>query len=127
VSVTEALERRIGERLLLYAGMVLVVFAVGFFLRYAFEHDWLSPAVRVALGTSAGIAFAAGGHRLARRGYEQYGLFLCGGGFALLFLSVYAAFAIYALIGQGVAFGASSLSRARPRLSPTGTFHCRWR
>ena len=106
VSATEALERRIGERLLLYAGMVLVVFAVGFFLRYAFEHDWLSPAVRVALGTSAGIAFAAGGHWLARRGYEQYGLFLCGGGFALLFLSVYAAFAIYALIGQGVAFGA---------------------
>jgi uncharacterized membrane protein len=103
-SDTGALERRIGERLLLYAGMVLVVFAVGFFLRYAFEHQWLSPAVRVALGLLGGMAFVIGGQRLARSGYEQYGLFLIGGGFALLFLAVYAAFGIYALIGQTPAF-----------------------
>ena len=111
-SATELLERRIGERLLLYAGMVLVVFAVGFFLRYAFEHDWLSPAVRVALGVGAGVAFVAGGHRLARRGYEQYGLFLCGGGFALLFLSVYAAFAILRSSGRAWPLPPSSLSAA---------------
>ena len=36
--------------------------------------------------------------------YEQYGLFITGGGFAVLFLSVYAAFAIYGLIGQLPAF-----------------------
>jgi uncharacterized membrane protein len=98
------LERQIGERLLLYAGMVLVVLAAGFFLRFAFEREWLSPTVRVALGILAGVGFVAGGHRLAQRGYEQYGLFLCGGGFALLFLSTYAAFAIYGLIGQLPAF-----------------------
>jgi uncharacterized membrane protein len=99
-----SLERRIGERLLLYAGMVLVVFAVGFFLRYAFEHDWVSPAVRVSLGLAGGLALVAGGARLVRGGYEQYGLFITGGGFAVLFLSIYAAFAIYALIGQTPAF-----------------------
>jgi uncharacterized membrane protein len=98
------LERRIGERLLLYAGMVLVVFAVGFFLRYAFEHDWISPAMRVSLGLVGGVALISGGYRLVRAGYEQYGLFIIGGGFAVLFLSVYAAFAIYALIGQVPAF-----------------------
>ena len=99
-----SLERRIGERLLLYAGMVLVVFAVGFFLRYAFEHDWVSPAMRVSLGLVGGVALVAGGYRLVRAGYEQYGLFITGGGFAVLFLSIYAAFAIYALIGQTPAF-----------------------
>ena len=99
-----SLERHIGERLLLYAGMVLVVFAVGFFLRYAFEHEWVSPAMRVAIGFAGGAALVAGGYRLHRIGYHQYGLFVAGGGFAVLFLSVYAAFAIYALIGQLPAF-----------------------
>lgn len=84
--------------------MVLVVFAVGFFLRYAFEHDWVSPAVRVAIGLAGGAALVAGGSRLVRAGYEQYGLFITGGGFAVLFLSIYAAFAIYGLIGQTPAF-----------------------
>lgn len=84
--------------------MVLVVFAVGFFLRYAFEHDWVSPAMRVSIGFAGGVALVAGGYRLHRAGYHQYGLFIAGGGFAVLFLSVYAAFAIYALIGQGPAF-----------------------
>ena len=33
----ELLERRIGERLLLYAGMLVLVLGVAFFLRYSFE------------------------------------------------------------------------------------------
>jgi uncharacterized membrane protein len=95
----EQLERRIGERLLLYAGMLVLVLGVAFFLRYSFERDWMSPAVRVALGAASGVALVAAGRGLARRGFRQYGLFLSGGGFAVLFLSVYASFAFYELIG----------------------------
>ena len=42
------LEERIGGRWLQHAGMVVLVLGVAFFLRYAFDHEWLSPAVRVA-------------------------------------------------------------------------------
>jgi uncharacterized membrane protein len=100
----ETLESRIGERLLLYAGMIVVVLGVAFFLRYAFEHDWVSPLVRVLLGAAAGVSFMAGGRALAARGYRQYGLFVSGGGLAIVFLSIYAAHAFYALLPQAPAF-----------------------
>lgn len=100
----DTLERRIGERLFLYLGMVVVVLGMAFFLRYAFEHDWISPAVRVALGLAGGIGFIAAGRALFARDYQQYGLFLTGGGIAILFLSFYAAYAFYGLIGPLSAF-----------------------
>jgi uncharacterized membrane protein len=99
-----SIERSIGERYLLYAGMIVLVLAVASFLRYAFEQQWLSPVVRVMTGAVAGLGLAIGGRLLARAGYRPYGLFLSGGGLVMLFLSVYAAFAFYALIGQSTTF-----------------------
>jgi uncharacterized membrane protein len=99
----ETLEGRIGGRLLLYAGMIVLVLGVAFFLRYAFEHDWMSPAVRVTLGALAGIAIAVFGYRIADR-YRTYGLFLCGGGLALLYLSIYGAISLYGLLPEAMAF-----------------------
>ena len=93
----ETLETRIGGRLLLYAGMLVLVLGLAFFLRYAFEREWMSPPVRVALGVIAGVGMAAGGYRLAAT-YRNYGLFLSGGGIAILYLSVYAALNLYGLI-----------------------------
>jgi uncharacterized membrane protein len=99
----ETLEGRIGGRLLLYAGMIVLVLGVAFFLRYAFEHDWMSPAVRVTLGVLAGSAIALFGYKIADR-YRTYGLFLCGGGIALLYLSIYAAVSLYGLVPEVIAF-----------------------
>src|SRR4030095_11719611 len=70
-----------------------------------FEHEWLSPAVRVTLGIVAGISMVAGGVRLASRS-RAYGLLLAGGGIAALYLSLYAALNLYALIGPQLAFTA---------------------
>jgi uncharacterized membrane protein len=99
----EALEAEIGGRLLQYAGMVVLVLGVAFFLRYAFEHRWMSPVVRVTLGVVLGVVMAAGGLRISQR-YRAYGLFLAGGGVAVLYLSVYAGLNLYFLFGQQVAF-----------------------
>lgn len=99
----ETLEAQIGGRLLQYAGMIVLVLGVAFFLRYAFEHQWMSPAVRVGLGALVGVGMAAGGLRLARD-YRAYGLFLCGGGIAVLYLSVYAGLNLYFFFGQQLAF-----------------------
>ena len=97
------LEERIGGRWLQNAGLIVLLLGIAFFLRYAFEHAWLSPPVRVALGIVAGIGLAWGGVRLAAR-YRSYGLLLAGGGIAVLYLSFYAALNLYALFGPQVAF-----------------------
>lgn len=98
------LEERIGGRWLQHAGLIVLLLGVAFFLRYAFEHEWLSPAVRIALGIIAGISMAWGGVRLAMR-YRAYGLLLSGGGIAVLYLSLYAGLNLYALYGPQLAFG----------------------
>ena len=50
------------------------------------------------------MALVAGGLRLGRAGYAAYGQVLTGGGLAVLYLSVYAAFGFYGLIGSMTAF-----------------------
>ncbi len=97
------LEGRIGGRWLQHAGMIVLVLGVAFFLRYAFDHEWLSPVVRVVLGAFVGVGMAAGGLRLSRQS-RAYGLFLSGGGVAVLYLSVYAGLNLYDLFGPELAF-----------------------
>ena len=97
------LEERIGGRWLQHAGMIVLVLGIAFFLRYAFDHEWLSPVVRVVLGAFVGVGMAAGGLRLSRK-YRAYGLFLSGGGIAVLYLSVYAGLNLYYLFEPELAF-----------------------
>jgi uncharacterized membrane protein len=98
------LEERIGGRWLQHAGLIVLLLGIAFFLRYAFEREWLSPAIRVGLGVAAGIGMTWGGVRLAAR-YRNYGLLLAGGGIAALYLSFYAGLNLYALFGPQAAFG----------------------
>jgi uncharacterized membrane protein len=97
------LEERIGGRWLQHAGLIVLLLGIAFFLRYAFEHEWLSPAIRVGLGVVGGMGMAWGGVRLATR-YRNYGLLLAGGGIAVLYLSVYAGLNLYSLFGPQPAF-----------------------
>ena len=101
----ESLESRIGGHWLLYVGTAALVLGIGFFVKYAFDNDWINATGRVLIGAAAGIAMAAGGHRIARRGYPLYGQIVVGGGFAALYISVFAALSFYALIGRPAAFG----------------------
>jgi uncharacterized membrane protein len=100
---TVDLEADIGGRWLQHAGLIVLVLGVAFFLRYAFDRQWLSPSVRVALGGLAGAAMAAGGLQLSRT-YRAYGLLTSGAGAAVLYLSVYAGLNLYFLFGPTLAF-----------------------
>lgn len=99
-----SLEDAIGGRLMLWVGAVVLVLGVGFFLKYAFDNAWITEPMRVALGLLAGGALIAAGVRFQSRGYRAYGQILAGGGLAVLYLAVYAAFSFYALIGRTPAF-----------------------
>lgn len=99
-----SLEERIGGRWLLYAGVVAIFLAAAFFVKYAFENAWVTPTLRVVIGTLAGLTLAAGGRHFAARGYALYGQMLAGAGAAILYLSIYAALNVYGLIGPLPAF-----------------------
>ena len=101
----ESLESRIGGRWLLYIGTAALVLGIGFFVKYAFDNNWVGATGRVLIGAAAGLAMVAGGHRFARRGYTLYGQIVAGGGFAALYISVFAALSFYGLIGRPAAFG----------------------
>jgi uncharacterized membrane protein len=105
-SETEMLvEQWIGSRALGWIAVVLLVFAVGFFLRYIFENDLIGPLGRVGIGLGLGLALCASGLRYHRRGWWIFAQFLTAGGIVLLYLSTYASFGYYNLLPREPAAG----------------------
>ena len=98
------LESLIGGSVFSWLGILAAVFAVAFALKLAFDNDWISPTVRVALGALAGLGLLAVGERLRRKGLRPYAYVLSGGGVLILYLSVYAAYDFYRLLAQPFAF-----------------------
>jgi uncharacterized membrane protein len=41
---------QIGQRWLLVGGITMTILGIGFFLKYAFEQNWVGPVGRVLLG-----------------------------------------------------------------------------
>lgn len=95
-----SLEMLIGQKALGWAAVVVLLFATAFFLRYAFENNWLGPLGRVALGQLGGIALAVGGWRFWRRGGTVFGQMLSAAGVTLMYLTTFAAFGFYHLLSQ---------------------------
>ncbi len=104
VRVGGSLETEIGGRWLLYIGMAALVFGVGFFVKYAFDNQWITETMRVVLGAIFGLVMVIAGRRFAAKGYELYGQVIAGGGFAAMYLSAWAALNLYGLISRPVAF-----------------------
>lgn len=100
----EEWEALIGGKLLNRIGALALVIGIGFFLKYAFDNNWLSETVRVVLGAVAGVLLLAGAARSRKSGLLIFAQGLVGAGIAILYLSVYASFNYYSLVTQPVAF-----------------------
>jgi uncharacterized membrane protein len=98
------LEALIAGRWLNRIGIVAIMLAAAFFLKYAFDNEWVGPIGRVAIGLVAGTGLMIASQWFLGRGYEYFseGIAALGGG--VLFLSLYAAWDFYKLIPQGAAF-----------------------
>jgi uncharacterized membrane protein len=90
----------IGRRGLGWLAVVVLLFAVAFFLRYAFENRWIGPLGRVATGVVGGAALVVGGWRYYRRDWRIFGQMLTAAGLVVLYLATYASFGFYRLIPQ---------------------------
>ena len=98
------IESLIGGSWFNWIGIIAVTFGVAFFLKLAFDNQWIGPGARVMLGAAAGLALLFVGERLRRRGLRSYAFVLSGGGVLILYLSDYAAYNFYQLVPQPVAF-----------------------
>jgi uncharacterized membrane protein len=98
------LEQLIGGSLFNWLGIIAVSLTVGFFLKYAFDNDWIGQRGQVLLGALAGTGILFAAEQLRARGYRSYAYVLSGGGILILYLTVYAARVFYDLIGVLPAF-----------------------
>jgi uncharacterized membrane protein len=94
-----SLENAIGTRWIGRIGMLAILFGVAFFLKYSFDNKLIGETGRVMLGIFCGAAFIGMGEYLQNKKHlGLYGQLLSGGGLAVLYLALYAAFALYHLI-----------------------------
>ena len=98
------LETLIAGRWLNRVGIVALLLAASFFLKYAFDNDWVGPSGRVALGLFSGTALLVFSQWLLRRGYGYFSGGIAGLAAGVLYLSLYAAWSFYQLVPQPVAF-----------------------
>jgi len=98
------LESRIGSHWLNRIGISAVLIGVSYFLKFAFDNNWIGPAGRVAIGLLAGIAVVIWSESFRRRGYRIFSYSLKAVGIGILYLSLYAAFQVYSLVPSGVTF-----------------------
>lgn len=100
----EEWEALIGGKLLNRIGALALIIGVGFFLKYAFDNNWINETSRVLLGGAAGVALLFLAARAHSKGFEIFSQGLVGAGIAILYLSVFASFNFYSLVSQPVAF-----------------------
>ncbi|NIM05305.1 MAG: DUF2339 domain-containing protein [Armatimonadetes bacterium] len=103
---TRDLESILGANWLSKVGVAAIGLAAAFFLKYAFDSGWIGPTARVAIGlTAAGVLLGLAQYLLTKPVYRNYAQVLASGGIVILFLSIWAAYGLYHLIGFGTAFG----------------------
>ncbi|UCB43634.1 MAG: DUF2339 domain-containing protein [Dehalococcoidales bacterium] len=90
-------EQILGGSWLARIGVLAIIIGVGFFLKYAFDQNWLGPTARVILGVVAGLIMIGGGHYWGKK-YPTFAQAISGGGIALLYLSVFAAYTMFGLV-----------------------------
>lgn len=98
------LESLIGGSWFNWIGIIAVTLGVGFFLKLAFDKEWIGPSGRVSFAALGGVSLLYVAERLRGRGLKSYAYILSGGGILILYLSGYAAYEFYHLIGQPFAF-----------------------
>ncbi|MGO8795616.1 MAG: DUF2339 domain-containing protein [Candidatus Sulfotelmatobacter sp.] len=98
------LESRIGSHWLNRIGIAALLIGVSYFLKFAFDNNWIGPAGRVTIGLLVGIGLVVWSERFRAKGYQAFSYSLKAVGIGALYLSLWAAFQVYSLIPSGVAF-----------------------
>lgn len=100
----EGLEAAIGGTWLNRIGIVAFLFGVAFFLKYAFDNQWIGPTGRIMIGFLTGVILLTMGELYQNRNYRVFAQGITGCGITTLYLTAYAALHFYQLIPMEIAF-----------------------
>jgi uncharacterized membrane protein len=92
-----SLESRIGAQLLNRIGILAVLIGVAWFLKLAFDRNWIGPPVRVWIGLGAAAALAVWSERFRRQGFPAFSFSLKALGTSIAYLSLWAASSVFHL------------------------------
>jgi uncharacterized membrane protein len=98
------LEKKIGQYWLNRIGIVAMLIGVSYFIKYAFDNNWVGPGGRIAIGLLVGIGLVLWSERFRKRGYAAFSYSLKAVGIGTVYLSLWGAFQIYHLIPAAAAF-----------------------
>ncbi len=98
-----SLEENIAGNWFMRIGITALILGISFFLKYAFDNNWIGETGRVLIGILIGLGMLGIGEKTIRK-YAAYGQAISGAGVAVLYLSIFSAFNYYHLINSFVAF-----------------------
>jgi uncharacterized membrane protein len=84
-------EVAVGQKWLLGIGVLILIIGIGFFLKYAFDQEWIGPAVRISIGFVVGILLLLGATICHRRKLRGLDIGIGAVGLGALYLTSYAA------------------------------------
>ncbi|MBV9642801.1 MAG: DUF2339 domain-containing protein [Verrucomicrobia bacterium] len=96
-------ELAVGQKWLLGIGVLILVIGIGFFLKYAFDQQWIGPAVRISIGFIGGVALLLGGSVCRRQQLRGLDIGIGGVGLGALYLTSYAACQVERLLPGSLA------------------------
>lgn len=86
-------EEEIGMKWFSRIGILALVVGVGFFIKYAIDMDWINHLARIILGVVFGVSLVVYGEVMAKnKDYAKWAKTLVGGGIAITYFCVYAAY-----------------------------------
>jgi uncharacterized membrane protein len=101
-----SLESRIGSQWFNRIGILALLIAAAWFLKYAIDNHWIGPLGRVLIGLVSGAALIGWSERFRGKGYTAFSYSLKAVGSGVLYLSLWAAFSLFHLLPATAAFGA---------------------
>ncbi len=93
-------ETFIGQKAFGWVAVLLFVFSAAFFLRYAYQNNWIGPVGRVAIGELVGVGLLGLGWSYFRKSWTRFSNMLTATGIVVLYLATYSAFGFYRLLPQ---------------------------
>ncbi len=97
------MEKFIGENLVSKIGIAILVLAIGFFVKYAIDQQWIGPTARVGIGILCGAILIGIAHKL-RYTYKSFSSILAGGGLAVFYFTITLGYHQFKLFDQTTAF-----------------------
>jgi uncharacterized membrane protein len=103
---THSLEAVIGGQWLNRVGVVAVLFGVSYFLKYAFDNNWVGPSIRVVTGLISGLSVVVFGEFIRRRGHVAFSYSLTAVGIGVIYLALWASSQLFGIVPNSLAFAA---------------------